>query len=140
MALISSFSMATGERRIFSGTRDADTTTSLPKTTLVDNATFNCELILVTSTSSGAKPTELNKSVKGSFCLVLKTNAPLLLVSVPTTVPLIFTTTPAKGSWFSRPVTSPEISMVSCADNRIEITKDQNNKKAFLFCPDLINV
>src|SRR6476620_11700742 len=132
--------MATGERRILSGTRDADTTTSLPKTTLVDKATFNCELILVTSTSSGAKPTELNKSVKGSFCLVRKTNAPLLLVSVPTTVPLIFTATPGKGSWFSRLVTSPEISMVCCADKKIEINNIGDNKKAFLFCPDLINV
>ena len=69
---MSNFSMATGDFKIFSGTLEAVTTTSFPKTVCVANATCSCEPSAFTSTSCGAKPTEVNNKVKGSFCFVLK--------------------------------------------------------------------
>ncbi len=117
MARISSFSIATGDLRIFSATRDAVTTTSLPSTTVcVVNSMSSFESRLVISYSCGSNPIEVKISLNGNFNLVLNLNNPELLVIVPATVPLILTLTFGMGSFDSRLATRPEISIseLSC--------------------------
>src|SRR3954453_22135712 len=103
--------MATGDFKIFSGTRDAVTTTSFPSTVCVTKATDNLELILFTTNSCSSNPTDEKISVSGNLLFVLSLNCPALLVVVPDGVPFIWMLTDCNGSfvcWFS---TVPEISM-----------------------------
>ena len=111
MVLISSFSIATGDFKMLSATREAVTTTSLPKTVCVESATCKLEPRLFTSNSCALKPTDEKTKVNGSFDFVLSTKAPVEFVTVPATVPFICTLTSGKGKFFSWSVTCPEISM-----------------------------
>src|SRR5205814_9861390 len=136
MVLISSFSIATGDFKMLSATREAVTTTSLPKTVCVESATCKLEPRLFTSNSWGLNPTDEKTSVNGSFVFVLSRNAPVEFVTVPAMVPLICTLTSGNGKFFSWSVTCPEISMRVPLCEKAKL-KNKNcssvNKTSFVF-------
>src|SRR4030095_312845 len=126
--------MATGDLNILSGTFDAVTTTAVPNTACVANATCTFDPSDFTSNSCGSKPTDENTNVKGNFVFVRNTKFPVEFVIVPATVPFTCTLTSGKGNCFSWSVTLPETSMIklSCAKMKLLINKSDKAANKFL--------
>ena len=126
---MSSLSIATGDLRMLSATRDAVTTTSFPNTVCVVSSMSSFESSPVISYSCCSNPIEENISLKGNLSLVLYLKVPALLVMVPATVPLIFTLTFGSGSLDSWLETRPDTSIneLSCC---ALATKTMDNEKA----------
>src|SRR5262252_3538317 len=134
---MSSFSIATGDFKMLSATREAVTTTSFPNTVCVERATCKFEPRVLTSSSCALNPTEVKTSVNGSLVFVLKTKFPVEFVTVPATVPLICTLTSDNGRFFSWSVTCPEISIrvPVCENSRLNDKSCKKMKKSNLVLP-----
>ena len=89
--------METGDSKIRSGTREAATTTSSPKTKFGSTAMFT--LVPLYKTSLLLKPTELIINVKGGFWLVVNLKFPLSSVKVPELLPFMVTETAERASF-----------------------------------------
>src|SRR6188508_347152 len=134
MARMSNFSIATGDFKMLSGTFDAVTTTAVPNTACVANATCTFDPSDFTSNSCGWKPTEENTNVNGNLVFVRKTKLPDELVMVPAIVPFTCTLTSGNGNCFSWSVTRPETSMImlSCAKMKLLVISSDKAANKFL--------
>ena len=93
MAALLILSIDTGDSRILSGTREAATTTSSPRVKEVANSTEIISLLVFTTTSLLAYPTEEKTKVIGSFITVENLKFPLSSVKVPVELPFTVTDT-----------------------------------------------